>query len=194
MPAKRTAPNNGGQDAVALLKKDHERVRGLLRKLEKARDRNRQRNIFAQVDNDLQIHIRIEEEIFYPAFRNGANGEQKRLYFEALQEHHVVEMILPGMRTSSLSKEVFAAKVKVLKDLVERHIEQEETQILPKARKAIGVGRLKDLGTRIQARKNQLSFGTWDQSLEVMNPFVRRTLTTPSRRNTGRSASKNRAA
>ena len=195
MPVKRTTRNNGGQDAITLLKKDHENVKRLLNQLERANNRDTQRNLFARIDRELQAHTRIEEEIFYPAFKNAAKGEsQREQYFEAVEEHHVVDMVLPEMRTSILSKEVFSAKAKVLKDLVEHHIEEEEDQMFPRARKTLGSDRLRDLGARMRTRKDQLSVGMWDQSLEVINPFVRRTFTTGSRRKTGRSASKRRAA
>src|SRR5204863_8168909 len=122
--------HNGGQDAITLLKKDHAHVKALLTKLERATNRENQRNVFAQIDNDLQIHTKIEEEIFYPAFKNAVHRESDRkLYFEATEDHHVVEMVLPEMRTSGLSKEVFAAKGKVLKELVEQHAKEEETQM-----------------------------------------------------------------
>src|SRR5215475_1991952 len=190
----RRRQRNVGQDAIALLKKDHEKVKGLLNKLEKSRDRDKQRNIFAQIDSDLQMHTRIEEEIFYPAFKTAVKNSGSNLYFEAVEEHHVVEMVLPEMRTSRLSTEIFAAKAKVLKDLVEHHIEEEEDQMFPKARKALGPRQLADLGTRMQIRKDQLSLGMWDQSLEILNPFASRTLRTNSRQNTGRSAARKRAA
>ena len=184
-----------GQDAIALLKKDHEKVKGLLNKLARSKDRDTQRNIFAQIDNDLQMHTRIEEEIFYPAFRAAVKDKsQTRLYFEAVEEHHVVDLVLPEMRTSRLSKEIFLAKAKVLKDVVQHHIEEEENEMFPKARKALGSQQLEDLAIRMQRRKNQLSVGMWDQSLEILNPFVSRTLKTSSRQNTGRTASKRRAA
>ena len=194
MPGTRRTQKNVGQDAIALLKKDHEKVKGLLRKLEKSRDRDKQRNIFAQIDNDLQMHTRIEEEIFYPAFKTAVNRSESNLYFEAVEEHHVVEMVLPEMRTSRLSTEIFAAKAKVLKDLVEHHIEEEESQMFPKARKALGSRQLTDLGVRMQRRKDQLAVGMWDQSLEILNPFASPSLKTATFRNTGRSAVKKRAA
>jgi hemerythrin superfamily protein len=190
----RRRQKNVGQDAIALLKKVHAKVQGLLNKLEKSNDRDKQRNIFAQIDSDLQIHTRIEEEIFYPAFKTAVKTSESNLYFEAVEEHHVVDMVLPEMRTSRLSKEIFAAKAKVLKDLVEHHIEEEENEMFPKARKALGSRQLADLGARMKRRKDQLMVGMWDQSLEILNPFASRSLKTDRFRNTGRSAVRKRAA
>src|SRR4051812_26638575 len=104
MPAKRTTRTaTRGKDAINLLKADHKTVRALLKKLEKTETRDSWRNQFEQIDSELKIHTRIEEEIFYPAFRDAARAkEQKKLYFEAKEEHHVVDFVLSEMRTSGL--------------------------------------------------------------------------------------------
>ena len=163
MPIKKTARRSGntrkssGPDAITLLKKDHQKVRSLLKKLASTENRETRRNLFDQIDSDLQAHTKIEEEIFYPAFRDAVRTkEQKRLYFEALAEHHVVDMVLPEMRSYSLTPEEFAAKAKVLKEVVEHHAEEEESDMFPKARKALGETALRELGMRMQRRKDQI--------------------------------------
>src|SRR5262249_2997869 len=154
----------------------------------------RRRNLFDQIDNDLQIHTKIEVEIFYPAFRNASrSGKERKLYFEAVEEHHVVDIVLPELRSSSLASDVFAAKVKVLKDVVEHHIKKEESQIFPKAKRVIESPHMRVLRTQMQYRKEQLQTGMWDRALEVLNPFVHRTTrTTPKR--AAKTAAKRRAA
>src|SRR5262245_47448912 len=118
---------NNGQDAIALLKQDHKKVKGMLNKLQNAKNGDGRRNLFEQIEHDLKVHTQLEEEIFYPAFKNATRTkEQQKLYFEANEEHHVVDMVLPEMETSNLGADEFAAKAKVLKDLVDHHIEEEE--------------------------------------------------------------------
>jgi hemerythrin superfamily protein len=197
MPVKRTARKNhsNSADALTLLKSDHANVKSLLKKLQNATNRDRQRNIFAQIDNELQAHTRIEEEVFYPAFKAAVKGSaEQELYFEAIEEHHVVDLVLPAMRTTSLSKELFSAKAKVLQDVVEHHIEKEEGRMFPKARKAMGAQKLQELGRRMQLRKDQISVGMWDQSLELINPFVSRTFRPASRQKADRTTARKRAA
>src|ERR1041385_3983160 len=99
-------------DAISLLKKDHEKVRGLLSQLERAAQRNtaKAEQLLAQVDREVKIHSQIEEEIFYPAFRDAAQKRDDReLYFEAKEEHHVVDLVMPEVREFD-SEEEFAAK------------------------------------------------------------------------------------
>ena len=115
---KRTAARKAPQskDAIALLKKDHEKVRGLLSQLEKSAERggDRAMQLFTQVETEVKIHSQIEEEIFYPAYRDAAQKkDDKRLFFEAKEEHHVVDLVMPEMSETD-GQEEFAAKAKVL--------------------------------------------------------------------------------
>ena len=155
MPAKKTK-SKASTDAIAMLKQDHEKVRGLLDRLEKASGARRTK-LLTQVEQELKVHTQIEEEIFYPAYRDAARKkDDKKLYFEALEEHHVVDLVLPEMNDGDTA-EALKAKAKVLKELVEHHADEEEKEMFPRARKALGRDELRELGERIEARKEQLS-------------------------------------
>ena len=147
------------KDAIALLKQDHEKVRGLLSQLEKAAERggDRAMKLVAQVESELKVHTTVEEEIFYPAFRDAARSkDDKKLYYEANQEHHVVDLVMPEMEQRG-SNEEFAAKAKVLKELVEHHADEEEKEMFPKARKLMDKDELRELGERMAERKKELA-------------------------------------
>ena len=153
MPAKK---RNSGQDAIALLKQDHKKVHGMLKKLQNAKNGDGRRNLFGQIQHDLKIHTQIEEEIFYPAFKNASRTkDEKKLFFEANEEHHVVDMVLPEMETSSLGTDEFSAKAKVLLDLVEHHIEEEEGPMFSKVRQEFSKDELEELGQRMEASKQE---------------------------------------
>jgi hemerythrin superfamily protein len=146
-------------DAIALLKKDHETVRGLLGSLEKSAQKGGPRvaKLVTQIDNELKIHTTIEEEIFYPAFRDAVRSkEDKKMYFEALEEHHVVKLVLPEVDATGKGGPEFAAKAKVLKELVEHHAGEEEKEMFPEARKVFSRAQLQELGERLQQRKQEL--------------------------------------
>jgi hemerythrin-like domain-containing protein len=150
-------------DAISLLKDDHKNVKDLLSKLESGRGNAASREqLVAKIENELRIHTQIEEDLFYPAFRDAARTKNdKKLYFEAIEEHNVVDMVLPDVRQADAQEqEIFSAKVKVLKDIVEHHIEEEEGQMFPKARKTLGQTRLRELGVQMQNLKQQLSGGS----------------------------------
>jgi hemerythrin-like domain-containing protein len=161
MPATRKA-RTGGKDAIALLKDDHQQVRALLGELEETTDRAvaRREKLLASIEQELTMHTRIEEEIFYPAFRDAARKKDDgKLYFEALEEHHVVDLVLPEIKGTGVESEQFAAKAKVLKDLVEHHAEEEETEMFPRARKLLTRDELLRLGAEMTQLKESMGRG-----------------------------------
>ncbi|HYR84018.1 MAG TPA: hemerythrin domain-containing protein [Terriglobia bacterium] len=155
-------------DAIALLQADHRKVRQLLARLAKTTERSttQREQLLTQIEKEVKIHTAIEEEIFYPAFKEAVRSKSDaHLYFEALEEHHVVDMVLPEIKAADTDSEEFGAKAKVLKDLIEHHAEEEETQMFPKARKAMGMARLLELGQELQERKQQLGTSLWERAV-----------------------------
>jgi len=151
-----------GKDAIALLKEDHKKVKGLLSQLEKTTERgaDRRKTLLGKIEDEIKVHTTIEEEIFYPAYRDAVKKKDDReLYQEALEEHHVVDLVLPEIKRTNPAGEVFGAKAKVLKELIEHHADEEEKEMFPKARRALGAAELKDLGARMAARKRTLKAG-----------------------------------
>jgi hemerythrin superfamily protein len=147
------------QDAIALLKADHETVRGLLEQLEKttARGAKRRVELLGKIAQEIRVHARIEEEIFYPAYHAAAKTEDdSKLFFEATEEHGLVDVVLPALEETDPASEPFGAKGKVLKDLIEHHAEEEETEMFPRAKKLLGKERLAELGEELATRKSEL--------------------------------------
>ena len=155
MPA-RTAPTKT-TDALALLKQDHANVKKLLRKLESSEDGAEREELLAEVAQEIEVHAQIEEEIFYPAFHRAAEGsEDEKLFYEASEEHGLVHIELPKLKQADSGSDVFAARAKVLKDLVEHHAEEEEHELFPRVRELLDRAERIELGSRLQARKNAL--------------------------------------
>jgi hemerythrin superfamily protein len=160
--AMATTKRPQSRDAIALLKQDHQKVRGLLSELEKTTDRaaGKRQKLLAEIEQELTVHTKIEEQIFYPAFRDAARkDDDSKLYFEALEEHHVVDMVLPEIKGTRVESEQFAAKAKVLKDLVEHHAEEEETEMFPRARKLMTRDELLRLGGEMARLKASMARG-----------------------------------
>lgn len=144
------------QDAIALLKDDHKTVRSLLESLEKATGTRREK-LLGQIAQELKVHTTIEEEIFYPAFREAATKkDDQTMFFEAVEEHRVVDTVLPQAGVGQNNEEL-KAKAKVLKELVEHHAEEEEKEMFPRARKVMDRDELRELGSRMAARKKELT-------------------------------------
>lgn len=148
------------KNAIALLKADHKKVKSLLEELEATTDRaaKKRGKLLAQIDQELKIHTEIEETIFYPAFRDAVSSKDDReMYFEALEEHHVVKLVLPEIGDTDPSSEPFAAKAKVLKELVTHHAKEEEREMFVEAKKVMDAAQLEALGARMEARKSELT-------------------------------------
>ena len=140
------------KNAITLLEDDHERVRKLLAELEQTTEKTatRREKLLATIEQELRVHTKIEEDVFYPAFFDAARtGDDKEIYYEAVEEHHVVDLVLPEIKGTDPKGETFAAKAKVLKDLVEHHAEEEEKEMFPRARKLMDRERLIELGEQL---------------------------------------------
>ena len=146
-------------NAISLLKADHKKVKGMLEELEKTTERaaKKRTKLLGQIEKELKVHTQIEEEIFYPAFKEAVEKKEDReMFFEAVEEHHVVKGVLPEIAGTDPSSEVFGAKAKVLKELVTHHAKEEEKEMFPAAKKALSSEELDELGERMQARKTEL--------------------------------------
>jgi hemerythrin superfamily protein len=159
LPA-RTAPTKT-IDALVLLKKDHASVRKLLRRLDSSEDPAEREELLAEVAQEIEVHAQIEEEIFYPAFHRAAEeAEDEKLFYEAAEEHGLVHIELPKLKQSKPDSDVFAARARVLKDLIEHHAEEEEQELFPRVRELLDRAARVELGSRLQARKDALLNGS----------------------------------
>jgi len=147
-------------DAITLLKNDHAEVRELLSQLAESSSRavKKRAQLLERISTMLQAHTTIEEEIFYPAFKDaGQKGDDDAMYFEALEEHRAAgELVLPDLLNTDPASEEFSGRAKVLKDLVEHHADEEEKEMFPRAKKLLSKQELITLGERLEARKEEL--------------------------------------
>ncbi|MBX9678360.1 MAG: hemerythrin domain-containing protein [Gemmataceae bacterium] len=118
--------------AAALLKEDHDRVKELFDQFESAKSPAKKLKIVRQALEELKVHAAIEEEIFYPAVRKPVG---KEIMNEADEEHHVAKLLIAELDTMDGSESHFDAKFLVLSENVRHHIDEEESEMLPKANK-----------------------------------------------------------
>lgn len=142
-------------DGIVLLKEDHKLVKQLFRDFEKAKDSatpKAKRELVDQICTELVRHSFIEETIFYPAAREAAPDTSDEV-LESVEEHHVVAWLLSELQGLDPGEETFDAKVTVLIENTRHHIEEEETELFPQVRKALGRNRLTELGEQMAAAK-----------------------------------------
>ena len=143
-------------DAVTLLKDDHETLKKILNDLDSTTERGvkTREELFARVSRELEVHEAIEEEIFYPALKE--HPKAKDLVLEAYEEHNVVDMVMAEIQDTPYDDETWGAKLTVMKENIEHHIEEEEGEMFPQAREVFERSELQELGDRMQARKDEL--------------------------------------
>jgi len=136
--------------ATDLLKKQHKTVKALFKKVENTEDGRQRRQLMEQIANELKIHTKIEEEIFYPAVREIGTSKAEELVDESFEEHHVVDLVLAELPKVDPEDERFAAKMTVLSELVKHHADEEEEEMFPMCEKKLGRERLQQLGEQMQ--------------------------------------------
>jgi hemerythrin superfamily protein len=139
-------------DAITLLKQDHKAVEKLFKQFEKAKQPAEQRKVAQEVVKELSVHAAIEEMIFYPAVRERLPQAEDTV-LESLEEHHIVKWVLSELDGMKPDEERFKAKMTVLMENVRHHVEEEETELFPEVRKAVGRKELGELGDAMEKAK-----------------------------------------
>src|SRR3979411_3050354 len=125
------------QDAIALLKSDHKKVKALFSEFDKLKADGANEDkaaIVAQICKELKSHTAIEEEIFYPAVRKAI--EDSDLLDEALVEHAGAKDLIAQLEDAAADDDLYNAKVTVLGEQIEHHVQDEEVSIVPKTKKS----------------------------------------------------------
>lgn len=142
------------QDAIALLKADHDEVQQLFKDFEKASGDGRKEKLARQICRELTIHSMIEEEIFYPACEGKVDEE---LLKEGYVEHDAAKLLIAEIEAGEPGDEFYDSKVKVLSEEVDHHIQEEEKRmegLFSQARKA-GLD-MDQLGEQLAQRKAEI--------------------------------------
>lgn len=139
-------------DAITLLKQDHKTVEKLFKQFEKATRSAQQRKLAQQVVKELSVHAAIEEMVFYPAVRDRL-PDAEDMVLESLEEHHVAKWVLSEVEDMKPDHERFKAKMTVLIETVRHHVEEEESELFPQVRKALGRKELAEVGEALEKAK-----------------------------------------
>ena len=156
MPRKSAVRSTGAsrQDALALLKQDHQEVARLFKRFEQTGNgaRKAKQQLVERISEALSRHASIEELVFYPAVRAEVKGSDSDI-LEALEEHHVVKLLLRELESLDPKAERFDAKVTVLIENVRHHVKEEEQELFPKVRRRINRARLLEIGDELRAAR-----------------------------------------
>lgn len=140
-------------NAIKLLKQQHREVEALFKQLDKSRTASSRRKTFEQIADKLAVHATIEEKHFYPSVKRQAT---EGALLEAVEEHLGVKRVIADMLELDSDDLTFEAKAKVLKDLVEHHVEEEEETLFPKVQKLVKADELAAIGEEMESTMEQL--------------------------------------
>lgn len=151
-----TKQTDDSKDALSLLREDHANVKKAFAEFEQLGDRAyaSKKRLADDICKDLELHTRIEEEIFYPAVRR-ALKDARPLLDEAVVEHGTAKDLIKQVQDMDATAELFTATVKVLSEYINHHVKEEEQEMFPLLRKTDLD--LKALGEELSARKQELA-------------------------------------
>lgn len=136
-------------DAIEMLKGQHREVESLFKKFDALGENatKSKQSLFENIADALAMHATIEEKHFYPAVKAKRTED---ILLEALEEHLGIKRVIADLLKLDSSNETFDAKVKVLKEQVEHHVEEEESDLFPKVRKVLDKAELTELASTMQ--------------------------------------------
>jgi hypothetical protein len=139
-------------DAIKLLKDDHKEVKGYFKQYESLEDEAEKQALADKICLALIVHAQIEEEIYYPAARNAIDDDD--LLDEAEVEHAGAKQLIAEIQAMKAGDRLFDAKITVLGEYIDHHVEEEENEMFPESRDTDLD--LKALGIKLAARKAEL--------------------------------------
>ena len=140
-------------DGLELLKKDHRKVEELFSQFEQSEDEQQKEQLFEQIRHELEAHTYIEEAVLYPALQQ--HEELSDLVREAIEEHRQVKNLLRESERLTEGSERLNAKVKVMSEDVEHHVQEEEEKMFPPVRRLYSQAQLDELGQQLTAAKQE---------------------------------------
>ena len=140
-------------NAIELLKSQHREVEDLFEKFEKSDKSPVRRKLVEEICDKLTVHASIEERHFYPAVKA---KQTEDILLEALEEHLAAKRVMADLLDLKPSDETFEPKVKVLKEQIEHHVEEEEEELFPKVAKLLDADELLALGQEMTATQVEL--------------------------------------
>ena len=155
---EKEAHNAREENPVRMLEQDHRKVEALFEQYEKAREggESTRKEIVDQISRELEVHAQIEERIFYQAFKSVSSEDPKKVVRESFEEHKIVKTLIAELALLRPGDEQFEAKVTVLKESVEHHVEEEEDELFPAAEKLFGDDQMRDLAARMREFKTKM--------------------------------------
>lgn len=157
-------------NAIDLLKKDHREVDVLFEQIEHVSHKGHQRHrhkLFSKLMEELTRHADAEEQVLYPRLQRIETLREHA--FEAVEEHRLVRHMLVDLESApSYWGEKWNAKLAVLKEMIQHHVEEEEGAIFRKLKQEVSERELLELGRRLEAAKQTVRQPEFDAEVAAL--------------------------
>ena len=155
-------------DVIALLIADHNRVRGLIARYNEADETSEKGHLATKIIEELRIHMEAEEKVFYQSVRDRSEeiGEDVD---EGYEEHHVARILIDEIESIEPGSDAWSAKMTVLIESVEHHVDEEEGELFPSVRSKSEADWRKELGTRLGSAEVELGATPLETKLQLSN-------------------------
>jgi len=140
-------------NAVKMLKQQHRQVEKLFKQFSAAKSAGPRGKAFNEIADALAVHATIEERHFYPAVKK---QQTEDLLLESVEEHLEIKRVIADLLQMDPGDEVFEAKVTVLQEDVEHHVEEEEGELFPKVERLIDEEELETIGAAMEETEKDL--------------------------------------
>ncbi|WP_309894852.1 hemerythrin domain-containing protein [Archangium sp.] len=141
-------------DAIKLLEQQHREVEELFEQFEKAGENDQlMMDLAARIADNLAAHATIEEKLFYPSVYVGPTAEKLQ---EAVEEHLSAKRVIADILGMSPADAQFKAKMKVLQELIEHHVEEEEKDLFKTVKKLMTKEELAVIGEQMEVMFSEL--------------------------------------
>ena len=149
------------QDAIALLKADHKKVKELFAQVEETSERAKVqlKRLGEEICQELTVHAEIEEQIFYPTVKERTqrgHKEEHDLVLESYEEHAAAKKVIEDIQATDAGDESYKPKITTLSELIDHHVKEEERELFPAVKELLGEEELVDLGQQMAQLKSQL--------------------------------------
>jgi hemerythrin-like domain-containing protein len=154
-------------NAIDLLEQQHREVEELFEEFDSAGEnaKKTKERLCRELADALAVHAEIEERLFYPESKQENTEEILR---ESVEEHLSMKRLLADIVEGDVEDEQFDARIEVLKEQVEHHVEEEEKELFPKVKKQLGADRLEELGDEMESMAQEL-MGAGEPRMQIPN-------------------------
>jgi hemerythrin superfamily protein len=140
-------------NAVKMLKQQHREVAKLFKQFEAAKSAEPRRKTFIEIADALAVHATIEERHFYPSVKERQTEE---ILLESVEEHLEIKRVIADLLQMDAGDDQFEAKMTVLREDVEHHVEEEESDLFPKVERLFEAEALEEIGAAMQETQDEL--------------------------------------